>query len=885
MAIYHLSSKVIGKSKGRSAVAAAAYRSGTKIYSQSFDIDFDYSKRTGIFHSAILAPQNAPEWVYNREKLWNRVERFEKRKDAQFCREVEVSLPQELTFEQNKHLLESFIQEEFVRKGMIADYAMHDMDSHNPHAHILLTLRSIDENGFGQKVIAWNKRALFSHWREAWATQINTHLALNGHNITVDHRSYAAQGIDLEPTIHIGIQRGERGSQERFQRNLAIQHLNAERIQENPLIALALLSQQQAVFTHQDIARLANTHSISAEEFEAVRNAIQYSPEIVSLGTGIDGKDYFTTKKTLEQENNLLQTAERISQTQRHVLNPARVDFVLQGKKLQAGQYAAFRHILESGDLSLMVGFAGTGKSYLMDVLREAYESQGYRVFGSALSGRAAENLEKSSQIQSHTIARFMIDWENGRRKLDHKSVLILDEAGMVGTRQFLSILEEVERAKAKLIVVGDPEQLPPIEAGHPLRYLIEKYQHISLTEVIRQKIDWQREATVELSTQQTDKALQRYQDAGFIHEFKTKTQSQVKLISDWLKDYQEHKNHSQLVLTYSNKDVLALNQSLREALKNLRVLSRDEYKSTYLETSKFGMLEFVLNDRVLFLQNDNSLKIKNGTLGTLIDLKETSFTVKLDDDRIVTFDPKQYNHLTHGYATTIHKAQGATVDRCYVLATKRFDRFLTNVSMDRHREAVNLYYSHEDFQNYEALSQHLSQGKDKIMAVEFAESRGFNYPDVDEISQTKNTKLRAHSNTNKSIVLSKETFSLIQAYLKAQEVFEQEMTAKMNYLGEDDEKAAHHEKLADKASNLCDQLAIEISMQPEIKSAYHSLTPENYMEIQDLQAKDLKSLLQKHEELTKEVYLSIAKHFGNKSRSMQLQKQLLHAKEKGRHY
>lgn len=728
MAIYHMTSKIIGKSKGRSAVAAAAYRSGDKLVSQSYDLVFDYTKKRGVSYSEILAPVGAPEWVQDREILWNTVERSEKRKDAQYCREIEVALPIELTFEQNKMLLKEFVQTQFVSHGMIADFAMHDIDKHNPHAHILLTTRSIDQNGFGKKVTAWNDRGLYGQWREEWANTVNRHLTIHGYEMQIDHRSYAEQGIDLEPTIHLGIQRDDRQEQERFQKQQNIKMLNAERIIQNPHIALELLAHQKAVFTHQDIAILANTHSSTVEDFERVRHAVQQHPGLIRLGIGADNREYYTTQQMLDWENDLLTKTHILSQRRNHFIAEKKLNFVLAGKTLNLEQKQAFKYIVEGQDLSLVVGFAGTGKSYLMDAVREAYESQGYSVTGVALSGRAAENLSQGSSIKSHTIARTLLDWKYDRERLTKKSVLVLDEAGMVGTRQWVALVEEAHRAGAKVIVIGDPEQLQPIEAGNPLRFLLERHTHKTLSNVMRQKVDWQKQATVELSTRQTAKALLRYKEAGFIHEFTSRQESQQQLIQDWLKDRKTHSRLSQLIFAYSNRDVQLLNQLARDELKRVGELSAPSEKRAVIATSDWGELEFCVCDRILFLQNDNSLGVRNGFLGTVVDISRTTITVELDSGTIISFDPQQYNYLSHGYATTIHKSQGSTIDRTYILATPELDRFLTNVAMDRHREAVQMYYGNDDFRDYQQLSRKLSRGENKIMASEFAQARGIDY-------------------------------------------------------------------------------------------------------------------------------------------------------------
>ncbi|MFB5678809.1 MobQ family relaxase [Paenibacillus terreus] len=204
LAIYHLSAQVISRSDGRSAVAAAAYRAGEKLFDERLGQVHNFEKKR-VAARHIMAPADAPEWVYNRQELWNAVETAEKRKDAQVCREIEVSLPVELSYEQQEQLIKGFCQEQFVDRGMIADLGIHLNDPGNPHVHIMLTTREITPEGFGKKNREWNDRALLQTWREQWSVHANRALERAGIDERIDHRSFIDQGVtDRLPTIHEG---------------------------------------------------------------------------------------------------------------------------------------------------------------------------------------------------------------------------------------------------------------------------------------------------------------------------------------------------------------------------------------------------------------------------------------------------------------------------------------------------------------------------------------------------------------------------------------------------------------------------------------------------------------------------------------------------------
>ncbi len=205
MAIYHLSVKLITRTTGRSATAAAAYRAGEKIYDNRTGQTFDYTRKKEVSYRRIFTPPNAPQWMKDREQLWNAVEQSETRKDAQVAREIEVALPIELSPSQHIILLERFVHTQLTSKGMIADVVIHNKKN-NPHAHILLTTREINitNDGFGKKNRDWNSKEQLEEWREQWAKHCNRRLSIASSKSRIDHRSLQDQGVDQIPTVHVG---------------------------------------------------------------------------------------------------------------------------------------------------------------------------------------------------------------------------------------------------------------------------------------------------------------------------------------------------------------------------------------------------------------------------------------------------------------------------------------------------------------------------------------------------------------------------------------------------------------------------------------------------------------------------------------------------------
>ena len=328
MAIYHLHVKVIGRKAGSSAVASAAYRAASRLRDDRLERSHDFSNKRGVVHSEVMLPEDAPEQWRDRGRLWNDVEAFEVRKDAQLAREVEFALPREMTQAQGIELARDFVQAEFVDQGMIADLNVHwDMaedGTPKPHAHVMLTMRSVDENGFGQKERDWNPTQMVERWRERWAELANERLAELDIDARIDHRSLEAQGIALEPQSQIGAtaQRIEGEGIEaadRAEMHREIAHNNGARIIADPSMALDAITYQQSTFTrprHCDVRRTGTATGLSSLTRSWARCAS--APDLVELGRDGRGEDRFTTREMIETEQRLHRAAELMAEKERH---------------------------------------------------------------------------------------------------------------------------------------------------------------------------------------------------------------------------------------------------------------------------------------------------------------------------------------------------------------------------------------------------------------------------------------------------------------------------------------------------------------------------------------------------------------------------------------
>ena len=728
MAIYHFSAKLISRANGSSALAAAAYRSASRLHDERLDRHHDFSNKAGVVHSEVMLPDGAPEQLSDRAALWNAVEAVEKRIDAQLAREIEFALPRELDQAEGIRLAREFVKAEFVDRGMIADLNVHwDIGADGlakPHAHVMLTSRSVDGEGFGPKVRDWNAASLLEHWREAWGEHLNRRLAELDIDARVDHRSLEAQGIDLEPQNKIGpaaaCMAAQGLSPERLVEHHAIARSNGDKLLANPALALDAITHGQATFTNRDLAKFVHRHSDGQEQFDQVMAAVFASPELIKLGKDGRGEDRFTSRTMIETEQRLERAVDQLANRHAHSLPAATLDRAIaaaESNDLSLGgeQKTALAHVVKPADLAIVTGYAGTGKSAMLSVARDGWERAGYRVQGAALSGIAAENLEGGSGIASRTLASLEHAWSHGRDQLSGRDVLVIDEAGMIGSRQMERVISDAEKRGAKVVLVGDPEQLQAIEAGAAFRSIAERHGSVEITDIRRQRDGWQRDATRHLATGRTGEAVRAYDERGHLHVAETREQARAEMIDGWDRDRQARTDATRIILTHTNDEVHTLNLAARDRLRASGGLGED-----IAIRAERGERQFATGDRVMFLKNERSLGVKNGSLGRVESVTATRMAVQLDDGRSVVFDVKDYNQIDHGYAATIHKAQGVTVDRTHVLATPGLDRHAAYVALSRHRDGVELHYGRDDFADERSLVRTLSRERSKDMASDY---------------------------------------------------------------------------------------------------------------------------------------------------------------------
>ncbi|MEG5014336.1 AAA family ATPase, partial [Microcoleus sp. B4-C5] len=386
---------------------------------------------------------------------------------------------------------------------------------------------------------------------------------------------------------------------ERLAEHAGIARSNGEKIIADPNIALNAITHQQATFTTRDLAMFAHRHSADKEQFDAVMSAVKNAPELVALGKDGKGNDRFTSREMLETEQRLERATIRLEGRRSHAVPERYRELALanaksRGMDLSAEQRGALEHVTSAKGVSNVIGYAGTGKSAMLGVACEAWQRAGYTVQGAALSGIAAEGLEQGSRIPSRTLASLEHQWGQGRELLTSKHILVIDEAGMLGTRQMERVVSHAQQHGAKVVMVGDPQQLQAIEAGAAFRAAAERHGAVEIASIRRQQIEWQREATRELATGRTGEALGRYEEAGSVHVAETREAARAALVDAWDRDRQAKPDASRIILSHTNDEVRALNEAVREKVR----ASGDLGDDVALKVER-GTRQFADGDRV----------------------------------------------------------------------------------------------------------------------------------------------------------------------------------------------------------------------------------------------------------------------------------------------
>lgn len=744
MAIMHLSVKSGAKGKG---AAHGRYIERKGEYSNRLDIAFSESG-------------NMPIWASTSNDFWGAADEYE-RSNGRAYTELEISLPRELSVEQQIELVREFTNN-VLGDSHAYTWAIHTPKAQdgeqNAHVHLMFTERTNDGiernkaqffkryNPVNPEIGGAKKDRLFSHKtfvnsvREEWSITVNHTLEKFGIDARIDHRSYKELGIDLESQNVKRIFANSKNIDSASVYSLSDsirekQRINGERIIERPDIALKALTSTSSTFTKRDLQKFIFSHTDGEEQYIEAYNRVLGSIQIQYLN---DIKNVYTTDEMLTVERNLFETVERSNSISQSITFSQRIAFTSafkamekrskdRGKIVEPEQKRAFEILTSDAQIAVVNGAAGTGKSFVLQGVREGYERAGFNVIGTAIQGVTAQSMERDAGIQSRTVASLLsrLSWEEQNNIASNKSVfskntiLIIDEAGMIGSKDMNDLLRFAEKTNTKVRMVGDTYQLSAVSAGNAftkVQQALKADAQANLNTIIRQNNQEHRKASIAMSKHDIATGLTIHDELGNIQEYSTQAEARNRVVAQWAKS-----ERSKIMLAYTNADVNAMNKFARLIMRKQGRLQGDDFEISTIK----GKIMMAQGDEVIFSEANKDLGVLNGTRGhvesVLLDKNgvASGLSIQVDGKR-VEVDLSHYNAINHGYASTIHKSQGVTVDDAFVLASSYMNANLTYVANTRHRENLTFVYSIEQFKNKDELIRTLSKKEEKTYSADF---------------------------------------------------------------------------------------------------------------------------------------------------------------------
>jgi Ti-type conjugative transfer relaxase TraA len=429
----------------------------------------------------------------------------------------------------------------------------------------------------------------------------------------------------------------------------------------------------------------------------------------------------YSTRGVIEAELYVLRAAEGLALSTGHHIDDKQRAAVLSAKRydgISREQARAFRHATGAEGLTIIDGQAGTGKSFTMGAIREAYEAAGHRVIGLAPTNAVAQDMQADGFARAGTVHSELFALNNGRTSWDKKTVVMVDEAAMLDTKLMAMVTSHAQAAGAKLILIGDDRQLSSVDRGGMFGALKDRHGAAELSEVRRHhKIDDRRAAEMMAEGNFHD-ALNIYQDKGAIHWTRTQGEARAELVGKWAKDSAEKPDKTRFVFAYTNEDVKSLNAAIRDVRKERGELEWQDHALT----TAHGRANFSAGDRIQFTGTDKKQGIFNGQAGTIEAIDGKQVSVRLDGRKVktVTFDAASFDQFRHGYAGTIYRGQGRTLDQTYLYHSEHWRSAAGYVALTRHRESVNMFVARNTAKDVKQLGRQMGRTDDRRAASQF---------------------------------------------------------------------------------------------------------------------------------------------------------------------
>lgn len=487
---------------------------------------------------------------------------------------------------------------------------------------------------------------------------------------------------------------------------------------------LELMTQQRATIKERDLDRSLSKQIKNRAERAVFRREILTRPDVVSLSEVKDGPvTRYTTKSVLEAERQVLRAADGLAENKRHDVSEKRRTKILGAKEFEGisrDQARAFRHATGPEGLAIIDGQAGTGKSYTMAAIRKAYEAHGDKVIGLAPTNVIKEDMKRNGFAHAATIHSELFAIKNDRRAWNSRTVIMVDEAAMVDTKLMAQLTTYANAAYAKLILVGDDRQLSSIDRGGMFAVLKDRHGAAELSEVRRQSRNDDRRAAELMAEGNFHDALTRYDAKGGIKWTRTQEEAQAALVRKWAADTAADASKTRFVFAYTNDDVSKINFAIRKVRRE-----RGELGPDHKFTTKRGEEAYAVGDRLQIIGTDRERGLLNGHAGTITKIKGATIRLQLDGraGQLIAFDAKEFNAFRHGYAGTIYKGQGRTLDQTYLYHSEHWRSAASYVALTRHRDKAEVFVARNTAPTLKELARQMARVDNRKAASHYYQS------------------------------------------------------------------------------------------------------------------------------------------------------------------
>lgn len=750
MAIQFARVQYVSRKTGGNACHKAAYQQRERIECERTGQVFNFKHKTDLSYHEIMLPKGVSDKFKETSYLWNAAERAERRIDSQVQKESVIALPDDpiITKEDRIELARRYAEVMFVSKGLAAQIDIHapHEGENNWHAHFLATTRGFSKDG---EELSTHKaresdptiRKGFikeeSNPGEIWAQIQNAYFKEKEYDLTVDQVGIVAQE-------HMGPVRMRAHLTDITERSNLLKEANEQSFR-NPGEIIRKITDKSSIFDLKQLDHFMKKF-VKEEDISKIRDKVLNHKSLIPLFDPTTQKEtgFFTTKEVRFEEEKIIRFSDRINNNGHKKVSREIESRVSSEKGLYEEQDKALLYVISGTQgLSLVQGRAGTGKSYTMNAVREAYESSGYKVIGMAPTHAVANDMQKDGFEGASTVHKFLFGVRNNKIQFPKNSVVIVDEAAMLGNKVLVELLYLAKEKNSKLVLFGDQKQLSSVERGGMFETLAQKHGSVVLQDVRRQKVEWQKRVSELMGEGSYRQAINILHESKAIHWGNTKEDTLSQLVSEWAKDYKNDPNKERLILANKNVDVDVLNRAIRD----IRIQNGHVDARGYELTTARGREIFSKNDRVSFTLTDKDLGISNGALGTIESLTEKECKVKLDNEKEITFDPAKYHGLKLGYAVTTFKSQGKTILSIYALHDKYANAKLSYINLSRQERELKVFVNAQETKTLEHLISQVSRNSGNISSLEF---------------MTADQVQRSAINTNSPILKVKDTIASV---------------------------------------------------------------------------------------------------------------------------